>query len=262
MALPKANKSFGQHFLKDQSVIQKITTDYASECDSIVEIGPGPNILTKHLAAHGKPLAAIEMDTRFKDVLLESVEERLLYFEDALNFDWNKLPSEFNNIWLVSNLPYNVSSLLFLSFLRIPKIKYMSLMFQKEVGEKTVIQPGKKSKMNSLLAQGLCHFDSKSLCKVSPGAFLPPPKVDSVVVSYKRLQAPLLLSEQLNQYEAFLRKLFQNPRKQMHSNLKEFLTKELLTENGFNPQARAEVLTIEQILSLFKLTLDRDKTPL
>ena len=130
-------------------------------------------------------------------------------------------------------------------------------MYQKEVGEKTYFRQGVKNQANSLLVLSQTYLDSKLLVKVSPGAFLPTPKVDSVVVSYLRKPVPLVDLNDVSELEAFLRKLFAMKRKQIGSVLKSwpegkaFL--EVLKSQDFDTTLRSEALSIETALSLFKL---------
>lgn len=258
--IPRANKDLGQHFLKDKSVIGKIIDDCPSECDAIVEVGPGPGALTKPLSEIGKPLYLIEMDKRFEEGLqLPNVEE--IFFQDAMAFDWNKFLDEKDlrdkNIWMVSNLPYNVSSQLFVQFTKVKELQKMTLMYQKEVGEKTYFRQGVKNQNNSLLILAQTYFDSKLLVKVSPGAFLPPPKVDSVVVTYQRKDDPKVDYQDVENYEAFLRRIFAFKRKQLGSVLKAWPKgKELLDflkNQGFDTQIRSESLSFDETLELYKL---------
>lgn len=256
--LPKANKELGQHFLRDQKIISGITSDHADKADVIVEIGPGPAVLTQHLAKHNKELHVIEMDQRFEEYLKEHVQPEKIYFTDALKFNWEEFVCanalEDKKIWLVSNLPYNVSAPLFVSFLKVPQIHYMTLMFQKEVGEKTYHHPTKKNQMNSLLALGQNFFDSKLLLKVHPGAFSPPPKVESVVVTYERKQTPQIPLSRFISFESFLRVLFQFRRKQLGSVLSQRLgsNKELyFSRVQVKSTVRAETLTLDEIYSLY-----------
>ncbi len=258
--LPKADKDLGQHFLKDKNVIEKITTDFQDQCDVIVEVGPGPAILSKELAAKEKPYYFIEKDERFKEQLHSLTDERNQYFCDALKFNWDDFLKEHGlenkSIWLVSNLPYNVSSPLFLSFMKIEQIKYMSLMFQKEVGEKTYLRQNTKNQTGSLLCLSLNYFNSSKLLNVHPGAFLPPPKVESVVVSYERNEGPKVSLSEFKKFEAFLRLAFRMKRKQLGSVLKTSITKEEVSEIFNKSQIphtiRAEALTLEQLYSLYQ----------
>lgn len=254
--LPKPNKDLGQHFLKDQNVIANITSDFEDEYDVIVEIGPGPAILTKELSLKDKPLYLIEKDTRFEPLLKECTSH--IYFEDALKFDWNEFvkQNELINkkIWLVSNLPYNISAPLFLSFQRIEQIKFMTLMFQKEVGEKTYFKQNTKNQMSSLMAISNTFFETKLLMKVLPGAFNPPPKVDSVVVSYKRVERPKIPLSEFSRFESFLRLIFKFKRKQLGSVLKANVDiQEFFSKTNIERTRRAESLMLDEIYELYNL---------
>ena len=257
--LPRADKELGQHFLKDKNVIEKITTDFQSECDVILEIGPGPAILSTALASKDKPYYFIEKDERFIEQLESITPKENQFFTDALKFDWYNFIKdnglEAKKIWLVSNLPYNISSPLFISFLQVPQIQYMSLMFQKEVGEKTYFRENTKNQMGSLLSLSLNYFETKKLMNVHPGAFLPPPKVESVVVSYKRRPEPTVEISEFKSYERFLRLCFSMRRKQLGSVLKTQHSKEnvddMFEKSGVPATIRSEALSLEQVYKLY-----------
>lgn len=258
--LPKADKDLGQHFLKDKNVITKITEDFKDQADVIVEVGPGPAILSQYLVKHDLPYFFIEKDERFHEQLDPIVSESNQNFTDALHFDWTTFLNEKGlldkKIWLVSNLPYNISSPLFISFLQIPQIKFMSLMFQKEVGEKTYLRQNEKNQMNSLLCLSLNYFHSKQLIKVHPGAFNPPPKVESVVVSYERKENPEIAVEDFRKFESFLRQCFRLKRKQLGTVLKEIIPKDkkeaFFATTNIVPTIRAEALSLDDIYALYK----------
>lgn len=253
---PMANKSFGQHFLSSSTVISKITSPLPEGVDAIVEIGPGPAVLTPHLAAYKKPLFVIEMDERFVELLSPVVGPDNIFRQDALEFDWPAFlqKHQFKNIWLVSNLPYNVSVPLTLSFLRIPEIKHMTLMYQKEVAQK-ILPNDPRNAMGSLHAMCMSQFDLKHVVYAPPGAFVPPPKVDSQVLSFKRKEEPLVPLKDIDKYESFLRLVFSQKRKQLGGILKNDWgaekTARVLETVGINPQVRAEALTLNDILKLY-----------
>jgi len=255
---PMANKSFGQHFLNSPTVINKITSPLPEGVDCIVEIGPGPAVLTPHLAKYGKPLFVIEMDERFVELLAPVVGAENIYRQDALEFDWQKFLSEkgFKSIWLVSNLPYNVSVPLTLSFLRIPEITHMTLMYQKEVAQK-ILPNDPRNAMGSLHSMCLSQFELKHVVYAPPGAFVPPPKVDSQVLGFKRKATPEIPLSDIDAFESYLRLAFGQRRKQLGGILKgewgAEKTTEKLSKAGIDPQVRAEALTFEQVLKLFKI---------
>lgn len=261
--LPLANKSLGQHFLKDQNVIKKITADFAQEAQAILEIGPGPGILTEGLAqraqAEGLPFFVIEKDDRFPEYLRQFIGEDQITMTDALAVNLSAFFVEKNiadkKIWLVSNLPYNISTPLLINFIKAPEIKLMTLMFQKEVADKVFPFSTTKNFMGSLHALAMSYFDCELLLKVPPGAFTPPPKVDSAVLTMKRKEFPLVPLEDFNRFEKFLRVLFAQKRKQLGGLLKSSF-EPLLIEQAFSALSipltiRAEALTLEQVIALY-----------
>ncbi|MFZ4714129.1 MAG: 16S rRNA (adenine(1518)-N(6)/adenine(1519)-N(6))-dimethyltransferase RsmA [Bacteriovoracaceae bacterium] len=255
--LPQANKTLGQHFLRDQNVINKITSNFVKECDVIVEVGPGPAILTQKLKAHDLPLWVIEKDDRFIPTLSDLVSEEKVFHVDALTFLWSdflkaqKLVEK--KIWLVSNLPYNISVPLLIGFTQIAQIQYLSLMFQKEVGHKIINVEKEKNFSNSLGLLMENYFLLKVVCKVPPGAFVPPPKVDSIVISFERRHDPTVPLVEFLTLETFLRDLFRFKRKQIGGVLKHLpnLTS-ALEKLKIAREARAESLSSDLIFALYK----------
>ncbi len=254
MTLPRADKRLGQHFLRDAHIIEMITSDHQDGDHAILEIGPGPAVLTPHLAKRGRPFAVIEMDTRFEELLRPITDN--IHIGDALDVDLNEfIATTFpgKEVLLVSNLPYNVSVPLLTKFIETPAITRMTLMFQKEVADK-VYREGKNA-MGSLMALTCAYFEVKPLCKVPPGAFIPPPKVDSAVISLKRREKPLIAFEQMKQYEKFLRLFFAQKRKQLGSVLKSSydITKveAALAQIGHDRTIRAEALNLNDVIQLF-----------
>lgn len=263
--LPRANKNLGQHFLRDNKVIQNICDDFVKDAKAIVEIGPGPGILTKFLTQKDLPYLCIEKDPRMEEFLKDFAKPESIVIGDALEIplaqqlDASFLPKE--DLWLVSNLPYNVSVPLTRLFLTIPSIRYMTLMVQKEVGEKMLptILPKNEQKngMNSLHVLLSTWFDIKLNCKVAPGAFIPPPKVDSVVLSFTRKTSPILPLTECDNLESFLRKVFSNRRKQVGTVLKSHFHPETLKlaleKAQIDPKLRAETFNLTQIGLLYSL---------
>jgi 16S rRNA (adenine1518-N6/adenine1519-N6)-dimethyltransferase len=256
---PTANKSFGQHFLNSPTVIQKITCPLPSHCDAIVEVGPGPAVLTPHLAQYQKPLYVIEMDERFVELLAPVVGADHIFRQDALTFNWPDFltRNNFQHIWLVSNLPYNVSVPLTLAFLRIPQIETMTLMYQKEVAEK-ILPKDLRNSMGSLHVLMLTQFDINHVVYAPPGAFVPPPKVDSQVLGFKRKTAPLIPLDQIDDFEKFLRLIFGNRRKQLGGILRKDWgtekTQYAMNESQLSMEIRAEALTLNQVLKLYEVS--------
>ncbi len=256
--LPQAKKHLGQHFLQDQKVIQNITQDWKDEADVIVEVGPGPAVLTRHLAEHGKPLFVIEKDEEMVNYIQDFVTPENIFIQDGLEFDWEKFildkKLQDKKIWLVSNLPYNVGTILYTQFLQIPQIHYMTLMFQKEVGDKTYLKQ-QTNQMNGLLFLSLNYFNPRKLCKVLPGAFNPPPKVDSVVVSYERKSPTEVQFKNFDELNKFCRVLFSQKRKQIGKVLKQAYSSAQIADAAQKVDIpltlRAENLSFQQVSDLF-----------
>ncbi len=255
---PTANKSFGQHFLNSPTVIKKITSPFPETCDSIVEVGPGPAVLTPLLASYDKPIYVIEMDERFVELLAPVVGAENIYRQDALDFDWNNFlqQKKHKSIWLVSNLPYNVSVPLTLAFLRIPEITQMTLMYQKEVAQK-ILPNDMRNAMGSLYVLMQSQFDVTHVVYAPPGAFFPPPKVDSQVLTFKRKASPLIPLSEVDNFESYLRLVFANRRKQLGGILRKEWGAQMATQcmngAGLSMEIRAEALTLNQVLKLYEI---------
>lgn len=254
---PRAKKSLGQHFLRDESVLQRIVRAAGPlEGRTVLEVGPGPGALTKVLlASDATRILAAEKDDRMipnLEALAETSGGRLqLVHQDALELHLAQLPSP---LTIVANLPYNVATQLLLNWLeQLPRIETMVLMFQKEVAERLVAQTSTKDYGRiSVLTQWLC--DADMLFNVPPGAFSPPPKVTSSVVRLipkKKLEmevAPKALKQ-------VTQAAFGQRRKMLRQSLKS-LTPEcdaLMERAGIDSQRRAETLTVSEFLKLAAL---------
>ena len=252
-------KSWGQHFLKDQKIIQKIVQDCPAYCQAILEVGAGMGALTEGLSKLPHPLVAIERDRRFQKALETFVRPDRLIMADALKVDYEKIAQnqlEGRPLWLVSNLPYQISAPLMVTFFSLPFIQFMTLMMQKEVGQKICPPEGSKNSASSLMALGQSYFSIKKLTSVSPGAFFPPPQVDSVVLSFQRIERPSIPPSEFSSFERFVRRLFAQKRKQMLTVLSPHYGRgpiqSFLETWKLSPTLRAEGLRLHQVQTLFK----------
>lgn len=260
---PRANKDLGQHYLKDKTVIEKIITDFKSEAEAIIEVGPGPATLTRDLASLGLPFYVVERDERFIPLLSEFLRSDQIVHTDALAIDWESFINEREDlkgkkVWLVSNLPYNISAPLTLNFIKAPSIHFMSLMYQLEVAQKISPPANEMHKsMNSLLALCQNFHAVKVLCKVPPGAFSPPPQVQSMVLSFRKNESPAFPLEEYAAYENFLRLAFSQRRKQLAGVLKSRykldLVQNALEQVKATPTIRAEALSLGQVEALYTI---------
>ncbi len=203
----------------------------------------------------------MEKDPRFEEYLTPYLSHQQITFADALTIDWEQYLKdrglENKKIWMVSNLPYNVSVPLTIAFLQVPQIKWMTLMYQKEVAEKIIIiDQSKKNSMGSLMALCQNYFNCQLLCKVAPGAFSPPPKVDSAVVSFERRAQPQVGLSQFRHFEKFLRLVFSQKRKQLGSVLKSNYSADKLAKGLADCQIertiRSEAFDHSQVIALYR----------
>ena len=183
MAKHRARKRFGQHFLTDWGVIDAIIRAISpSEDDTIVEIGPGQGAITEPLAERAGHLHVIELDRDLVAQLRERYGDRdnvTVHEADALQFDFASLG---DNLRIVGNLPYNISTPLLFHLLRFrDSIVDMHFMLQKEVVDRMAAQPGTKAYGRLGIMLG-CYLNVESLFDVGPEAFKPPPAVMSAIV--------------------------------------------------------------------------------
>lgn len=182
----RARKRFGQNFLHDAGVIHRILRAiHAREGQRLLEIGPGQGALTEGLLGSGARLDVIELDQDLIPLLKLKfgLESRFsLHQGDALKFDFASLVESGEKLRVVGNLPYNISTPLIFHLLEYaPVIEDMHFMLQKEVVERLAATPGGGDWGRlSIMVQYHCRVEH--LFNVGPGAFNPPPKVDSAIV--------------------------------------------------------------------------------
>jgi 16S rRNA (adenine1518-N6/adenine1519-N6)-dimethyltransferase len=186
--IPK--KRFGQHFLIQKSAIRTIAeAALAAKAPHLLEIGPGPGVLTEPLLADGRPLWAVDLDPDAIAVLAQRFQG-VPHFHQVLG-DAVLAPLDFGGPFsVVGNLPYNAATAILTRFL-VADIPWerMVFMFQLEVGQKLLGRPGEKEYGPlSILAQLCCRLTR--LLKLGPGAFRPAPKVDSAVLLFEPSAGP------------------------------------------------------------------------
>jgi 16S rRNA (adenine1518-N6/adenine1519-N6)-dimethyltransferase len=250
---PRPKKRFGQHFLHDRNVVGRIVATLAPQAgDHVVEIGPGTGALTRELLARITHLDAVELD---RDLLArldaEFPRERLtLHQGDALKFDFCQLTPGSGKLRLIGNLPYNISTpLLFHLLDQAACIKDMLFMLQKEVVERLRAVPGGKDYGRlSVMIQYRCAVEK--LFDVAPGAFTPPPKVDSAVVRLVPHAKPPVAVDDPARFVLLVRAAFANRRKTLRNNMKGLLSAEDMLALGIDPVRRAETLSLAEFASL------------
>jgi 16S rRNA (adenine1518-N6/adenine1519-N6)-dimethyltransferase len=254
-----AKKKFGQNFLKDESVLQKIVEAMPNNNNKIVEIGPGLGDLTKFLV-DVKSVEAFEVDTDLCKILQSRFEKEIatnrfrLRCGDVLEAWKSELIEESYD--LVANLPYYIATNIILKALADPKCKNILVMVQLEVAEKFCADVGDREfGALSIITQSV--GDTRIVVKVPPSAFEPQPKIDSAV---------FLIEKQSNRsdsdFELFLRAAFSQPRKTLMKNLSAHYAKDLLQKNfselNLIQTARPHEVSTNDYHQLYKKTRSLD----
>lgn len=221
----RPDKRFGQHFLINEPCIADIVAQ-AEGFAGILEIGPGPGVLTKPLTEAAQVLA-VEVDSGIIPVLQERAPLAEIHVEDALQTDWESLLDRLPEPRaIVSNMPYNITGPLLTRVGGVKdRIGRAVLMMQKEVGDR-ILAPAGDSKRGSLSVFLEARFTVQRLRRVPPGAFMPPPKVESIVLVFTPKSD--LVDPRL---ESLVRAGFAQPRKTLANNLAAYFeTRERATE--------------------------------
>lgn len=253
-------KGIGQHFLVDRSALGAIV-DAAelSKDDDVLEIGPGPGVLTAALAERARSVTAVEIDQRMIAVLTDTVGARpnvRIVRADALEVDLYGL-GERPPTRIVANLPYQITSPLLMKFLedrrRPPRIV---VLVQDEVARRIVAQPG-DVKERGFLSIFVQSFAVPTIVRRVPArSFRPPPKVDSAVVALRMLGTPAFGALDQHRFLALVSDTFRHRRKQLRGALgfeagvsKERADNALRTA-GIDPSQRPEELSLVQWVAL------------
>jgi len=257
---PPRRKRFGQHFLHDPQVLERIVGALDPRPgDHLVEIGPGRGALTAALLrSSGCTFDAIEIDRDLAAGLRErfgSSPRWVLHESDALKFDFAALARERGGrLRIVGNLPYNISTpLLFRLLAQAAAIVDLTVMLQREVVARLAALPGEADygRLTVMLAP---HLQVQRLFDVGPGAFQPPPRVWSAVVRLSVRPSPLFAISP--HYAQLVAAAFAQRRKTLRNALSQMLTREQISACALDPGARPETLAPHEFNTL-ALALDR-----
>lgn len=248
-------KSLGQNFLVDESVLTDILESAnLEEEDTVIEIGPGVGTLTKELLKKSKKVTSIELDSSLVPILKEELKEYdnfQLINEDALKVDFNKYIGD-EKVKFVANLPYYVTTPIIAKILNEGyNFESLTIMIQKEVAERIAGDPGTKEYgALSILVQYYC--DVEIIRYVSAKAFIPQPKVESVVIKLIKLQKPRAIVKDKDLFMKIVRQSFNMRRKTLRNAIRSLKTIPLdkidrvfeLAE--IDSKRRGETLTIKE----------------
>lgn len=249
----KARKRFGQNFLHDQYVIDKIVRAiHPVPEDRLVEIGPGIGAITEPLLEAAGRLDVVELDRDLIPILRTkffNYPDFCIHEGDALKFDFNQI-AEQQPLRIVGNLPYNISTpLIFHLLSHHNTVQDMHFMLQKEVVDRLAAGPGTSDYGRlGIMAQYYCRVEP--LFIVGPGSFNPPPKVDSAIVRlvpHTELPYP---AQDVKMLEQVVRSAFSMRRKTLRNTLKNLIDADQLIALGIDPSLRPERITLPEYVRI------------
>jgi 16S rRNA (adenine1518-N6/adenine1519-N6)-dimethyltransferase len=248
--LPRAKKHLGQHFLVDAHYVARIVAAIRPEPDDLmVEIGPGPGALTRPLLDTLKHLHVVEFDRDMVERLnAEFPADRLsIHQADALAFDFGALGKDLR---VVGNLPYNISSPLLFHLAEFAEgIRDMTFMLQKEVVDRMAAAPDTPD-YGRLSVMLQARFAVTRLFIVPPGAFQPPPKVDSAIVRLVPLPADAVPYASHKVFADVVARAFGQRRKTLRNTLKGVADDATFAAVGIDPVRRGETLSVAEFATL------------
>ena len=250
----RARKRFGQNFLHDAGIIDRILRAINAKAgEHLLEIGPGQGALTEGLLGSGAQLDVVELDKDLVPILQHKFAGRgnfRLHQGDALKFDFNQLEVPARSIKVVGNLPYNISTpLIFHLLSHAGLIRDMHFMLQKEVVERMAAGPGGGDWGRlSIMVQYHCRVEH--LFNVGPGAFNPPPKVDSAIVRLVPHEVLPHPAKDARLLEQVVREAFNQRRKTLRNTLKGLLDSAAIEAAGVDGSLRPEQLDLAAFVRL------------
>jgi 16S rRNA (adenine1518-N6/adenine1519-N6)-dimethyltransferase len=240
----KPRKRFGQNFLVDQQVINQIVSTISPKrSDSLIEIGPGKGALTFPLIDHLENINVIEIDRDLISLLQKKNNEKITIHEsDALVFNFDQFKQD---IRIVGNLPYNISSPLLFHLLNYrDNIIDMTFMLQKEVVDRIVALPGSKVYGRiSVIMQAF--FDTELMFVVPKESFDPQPKIESAILYLKTKNKPLVQNSK--PLEEIVKIAFSHRRKTLKNCFKSALNQ---SQTDIDLSQRAEMLSVKNFVTL------------
>jgi 16S rRNA (adenine1518-N6/adenine1519-N6)-dimethyltransferase len=249
----RARKRFGQHFLHDRNIINKILRAIdPKQNDNLLEIGPGQGALTLPLLNYCAQLTAIELDRDLIPILQQAAVQSgglNVINADILKFELGNLPHP-ERLRIVGNLPYNISTpLMFHLMDSISQVRDMHFMVQKEVAKRIVAGVGTRDYGRlSVMLQYYC--ECQYLFDVAPGCFTPPPKVDSAIIRLTPHRNPVVRLKDFNTFREIIQTAFNQRRKTIANSLKAIVSPQTIDACKLDRRLRAENLTLQEFANL------------
>ena len=247
----KPKKRFGQNFLQDGNILNKIVMEINPQpADLVIEIGPGYGALTQKLISITENLIAVEIDKDLTASLEERFPQLQLISEDFLETDLSKLSTDGRKLRIVGNIPYNITSPILFKLIENNKlIKDAVFMVQLEVAKRVTANRGTKD--YGILAVVLKYFSETELCfKISPNVFYPKPKVFSALIHIRFKDIKQDENEQ-KLFIAIVKAAFGNRRKILKNSFSNSIFHEIdFSNSGIDLSLRAENLSIEDFVIL------------
>lgn len=254
-------KQYGQNFLLDDNILKNIVKSAELKKDTnVIEIGPGLGFLTNYLQQATTNVLCYEIDEQMVEHLNELNYNISIINDDFLkrnlNKDFKNIFDNSNNITLVANLPYYITTPILLKVLEeTTRIDKMIVMMQTEVAKRLCGKPSTKD-YNALSVLIQYFTNPRIIFNVSPKSFFPEPNVESSVVMIKKKEEPLLEVENLDFFLKFNRNIFAQRRKTLYNNIQKAynydkgLIKKIIKENNLDESVRSEELDVSQIVKL------------
>ena len=254
-------KQYGQNFLLDDNILKNIVKSAELKKDTnVIEIGPGLGFLTNYLQQATTNVLCYEIDEQMVEHLNELNYNISIINDDFLkrnlNKDFKNIFDNSNNITLVANLPYYITTPILLKVLEeTTRIDKMIVMMQTEVAKRLCGKPSTKD-YNALSVLIQYFTNPRIIFNVSPKSFFPEPNVESSVVMIEKKEEPLLEVENLDFFLKFNRNIFAQRRKTLYNNIQKAynydkgLIKKIIKENNLDESVRSEELDVSQIVKL------------
>ena len=227
----KAKKQYGQNFLKDTTILDKIIQSMPNNNNYVVEIGPGLGDLTKNLVKY-KDMTAYEVDTDLIGILkskfaIEIKEEKLKLIHTDVLVAWDKQKTLHDGKYdLIANLPYYIATNIILRAFEDKNCEHIIVMVQKEVAEKFTAKVNNKDYSSLGIITESISIDSRILFDVPPESFDPPPKIISSILYIKKDMDKCLDKD----FNKFLKACFVQPRKKLSKNLTSVIDKNTISK--------------------------------